>query len=33
MFEFATCWLVCLAMLALVIQSERTIKNAAENLF
>lgn len=33
MFEFATRWLVCLVLLAVVIQSERTIKNAADNLF
>ena len=33
MFEFATCWLVCLVLLAVVVQSERTIKNMADNLF
>lgn len=33
MFEFATRWLVCLVLLAVVVQSERTIKDAAENLF
>lgn len=33
MFEFATCWLVCLVLLAVVVQSERTIKNVADNLF
>lgn len=27
MFEFATRWLVCLVLLAVVVQSERTIKN------
>lgn len=33
MFEFVTRWLVCLILLAVVVQSERTIKNAADNLF
>ena len=33
MFEFVTCWLVCLVLLAVVVQSERTIKDAADNLF
>ena len=33
MFEFATRWLVCLVLLAVVVQSERTIKDAADNLF
>ena len=33
MFEFATHWLVCLVLLAVVVQSERTIKNMADNLF
>ena len=33
MFEFATRWLVCLVLMAVVIQSERTIKDAADNLF
>ena len=33
MFEFATRWLVCLVLLAVVVQSERTIKNTADNLF
>lgn len=33
MFEFATRWLVCLVLLAVVVQSERTIKNIADNLF
>lgn len=33
MFEFATRWLVCLVLLAIVVQSERTIKDAADNLF
>ena len=33
MFEFTTRWLVCLVLLAIVVQSERTIKDAAENLF
>ena len=33
MFEFATRWLVCLVLLAVVVQSERTFKNMADNLF
>lgn len=33
MFEFTTRWLVCLVLLAVVVQSERTIKNVADNLF
>ena len=33
MFEFATRWLVCLVLLAMVVQSERTIKNMVDNLF
>lgn len=33
MFEFATRWLVCLVLLAAIVQSERAIKNAADNLF
>lgn len=33
MFEFATRWLVCLVLLAVVVQSERTIKGMANNLF
>lgn len=33
MFEFVTRWLVCLVLLAMVVQSERTIKNMADNLF
>ena len=33
MFEFATRWLVCLVLLAAVVQSERTIKDTADNLF
>lgn len=33
MFEFATRWLVCLFLLAVVVQSERTIKNTVDNLF
>lgn len=33
MFEFATRWLVCLVLLAVVVQSERTIKNTIDNLF
>lgn len=33
MFEFATRWLVCLVLLAVVVQSERTIKNMTDSLF
>ncbi len=33
MFEFVTRWLVCLVLLAVVVQSERIIKNMADNLF
>ena len=33
MFEFITRWLVCLVLLAVVVQSERTIKDTADNLF
>ena len=33
MFEFSTRWLVCLVLLAVVVQPERTIKNMADNLF
>ena len=33
MFEFVTRWLGCLALLAIVVQSERTIKDMANNLF
>lgn len=33
MFEFATRWLVCLVLLAVVVQSERAIKDMANNLF
>lgn len=33
MFEFATRWMVCLVLLAVVVQSERTIKGMADNLF
>lgn len=33
MLEFVTRWLVCLALLAVVVQSERTIKDMADNLF
>lgn len=33
MFEFATRWLVCLVLLAVVVQSEWTIKDAVNNLF
>lgn len=33
MFKFVTRWLVCLVLLAVVVQSERTIKDATYNLF
>ena len=33
MFEFVTRWLVCLVLLAVVVQSERTIMNIANSLF
>lgn len=33
MFEFVTRWLVCLVLLAVVVQSEQTIKDTADNLF
>lgn len=33
MFEFVTHWLVCLVLLAVVVQSERAIKDTADNLF
>lgn len=33
MIEFATRWLVCLVLLAVVVQSERAIKDTADNLF
>lgn len=33
MFEFVTRGLVCLVLLAVVVQSERTIKNMADRLF
>lgn len=33
MLEFATRWLVCLVLLAVVVQSERTIKDMADSLF
>lgn len=33
MFEFVTRWLVCLVLLAVVVQSEQTIKNMANSLF
>lgn len=33
MFEFVTRWLVCLVLLAVVVQSERTIKDMADSLF
>lgn len=33
MFEFVTRWLVCLVLLAAVVQSERTIMSMANSLF
>lgn len=33
MFEFVTRWLVCLVLLAVVVQSEQTIKNMVDSLF
>ena len=33
MFEFVTRWLVCLVLLAVVVQSERTIKDMTDILF
>ena len=33
MFEFVTRWLVCLVLLTVVVQSERTIKEMANNMF
>lgn len=33
MFEFVTHWMICLVLLAVVVQSERTIKNMANSLF
>lgn len=33
MFEFVTRWLVCLVLLAVAVQSERTIKDMADRLF
>ena len=33
MLEFVTRWLVCLVLLAAVVQSERTIMNMANSLF
>lgn len=33
MLEFVTSWLVCLVLLAAVVQSERTIKDMANSLF
>ena len=33
MFKFVTRWLVCLVLLEVVVQSERTIKNMANSLF
>lgn len=33
MFEFATRWLVCLVLLAVVVQSEREMKDMIDDLF
>lgn len=33
MFEFATRWLVCLVLLAVAVQSERTIKGMTDSPF
>lgn len=33
MFEFVTRWLVCIVLLAVVVQSEQTIKNMTDSLF
>lgn len=33
MLEFVTRWMVCLVLLAAVVQSERTIMNMANSLF
>lgn len=33
MLEFVTRWLVCLVLMAVVVQSERTIKGMVDNLF
>lgn len=33
MFEFVTRWLVCLVLLAVVVQSERTIKDVTDSMF
>lgn len=33
MVEFATRWLICLILIAMVVQSERAIKAVADNLF
>lgn len=33
MFEFVTRWLVCLVLLAVVVKSERTIKDMTNSLF
>lgn len=33
MFEFATRWLVCLVLLAVVVQSEREMKDMTDDLF
>lgn len=33
MFEFVTRWLVCLVLLAVVVQSEQTIKSMTDSLF
>ena len=33
MFEFATRWLACLVLLAVVVKSEREMKDMTDNLF
>lgn len=33
MLEFVTRWMVCLVLLAVVVQSERTIKDMTDSLF
>ena len=33
MFEFVTRWLICLVLLAVVVQSERTIKDMTDDQF
>lgn len=33
MFDFITRWLVCLVLLAVVVWAERSLKDAADNIF